>query len=191
MAAAALLTAIAGCGSSAGGSGRPHFAAPVVLPHPAPAPPFALRDAHGRTVRLADLRGRAVLLTFVYSHCPDVCPLIVARLHDALARARGTGRARVVAISVDPAGDTPRAVRAFVAARDMRRRMSYLIGSRAQLAPVWRAYGVGVRGTPESREVGHTALVYGIDAAGRRRTLYPAGFTAAQVAHDIPLLAAP
>jgi protein SCO1/2 len=185
--AGALLIAVAGCGSSDG----PDFAAPTVLGHPSAAPGFALRDAAGRTVALSDFRGRAVLLTFIYSHCPDVCPLMVARLHAALERLGPSARrAHVVAVSVDPAGDTPRAVSRFVTEHDMRGRMTYLIGSRASLAPVWRAYGLGVSGTPEEREVGHSALVLGIDAHGRRRTLYPVTFTVADIAHDIPLLAA-
>ena len=79
-------------------------------------------------------------------------------------------------MSVDPKGDTPKTVKRFLAAHDMTGRMRYLIGSFRQLAPVWRSYGVEVQGTPDSREVGHTAFVYGITASGKRRGLYPSNF---------------
>jgi protein SCO1/2 len=177
---AALLT---GCG---GESDR--LAAPQTLSGDAPAPGFALRNASGRIVRLSQFRGRAVLLTFVYSHCADVCPLIV----DNLSRAQEQfgGRAQIVAISVDPRGDTPRAVRAFLRAHQMTGRMEYLLGSRRELARVWRGYGIAVDATPEEREVGHTASVVGITATGRRRALYPSTFQPEWIVHDVPLLAA-
>jgi protein SCO1 len=96
-----------------------------------------------------------VLLTFIYTHRPDVCPLIVANLHNALVRlGPDANKVQIVAVSVDPKGDTPKTVKAFLAAREMTGRMEYLIGTPKQLAPVWKAYGVEVQGTPERREVG-------------------------------------
>jgi len=186
-ATAVLALLSAGCG--AGDRAEP-FAADTVLPGAPDAPDFALRDAAGRTVRLADFRGRAVLVTFLYVGCPDVCPLIVGNLHAALERLGSrAGRAHVVAVSVDPQGDTAAAVRAFVRRHDMEGRMTYLVGSQRDLAPVWRAYGVGVQGPPEARSVGHTAAIYGIGASGRKLVYYPQNFSIDDVAHDIPLLA--
>lgn len=189
-AVAALVALVAGgCGAGAGDQAA-RFAAPVVIPGAPRAPGFALHDARGRVVHLADFRGRAVLLTFIYTHCPDVCPLIVGNLRAALSRlGPGAARAHVVAVSVDPRGDTPRTVRSFVRAHGMSARMTYLIGSRRELAPVWKAYGIAVLASPEERETSHSASVYGITASGRRRVLYPRNFTPGAVAHDIPLLA--
>jgi protein SCO1/2 len=188
--AVAAVTALiaAGCGDS----DKPaHYAATVVIPGASRAPDFTLHDDAGRAVRLSDFRGRAVLLTFVYTHCPDVCPLIVGNLRAALRRlgARAT-KAHVVAVSVDPRGDTPRAVARFVRAHGMQGHMTYLIGARRELAPVWRAYGIAVRASPEQRETGHTASVFGITASGRRRVYYAQDFAPAAVAHDVPQLAA-
>ena len=177
--AAALLTGCGGDGS--------RLAAPQTLRGDAPAPDFALRNVDGRVVRLSKLRGRVVLLTFVYSHCADVCPLIVENLK--AAQKQVGGRAQIVAVSVDPRGDTPRAVRAFLRAHQMSGRMEYLLGSHHELAPVWRRYGIAVVATPEDREVGHSGGVVGITANGRRRARYPPTFRPAWIVHDVPLLA--
>jgi protein SCO1/2 len=165
--------------------------APAVATPPKPAPDFTLRDSLGRRVTLSQYRGKAVLLTFIYDHCPDICPLIVSNLHNAQALlGRAASKAQVVAVSVDPKGDTPATVKSFLAAHRMTGRMEYLIGSKAQLTPVWKAYGVGVTASPDSREVDHTAAVYGITSGGRITALYPSDFKPAWIAHDVPILAA-
>jgi cytochrome oxidase Cu insertion factor (SCO1/SenC/PrrC family) len=69
-------------------------------------------------------------------------------------------------------------------------RMEYLVGSERELARVWRRWGVQVQASPDDREVGHSAFVYGITGSGRVRALYPSNFKAASVAHDVPILAA-
>ncbi|HYM45708.1 MAG TPA: SCO family protein [Solirubrobacteraceae bacterium] len=197
VAAIALLLAlpamVAGCGGgkSAGASTSAKLDAPGELQPPMPAPEIVLRDSTGRQVRLSQFRGRAVLLTFIYDHCPDTCPLIVAKLHQALAElGPRASQVQVVAVSVDPRGDTPKTVRAFLALHHMTGRMEYLIGSGKQLAPVWKAYDIAAQGTPNSREVSHTALVYGITGKGVRLALYDAEFKPSEIAHDVPLLAA-
>jgi protein SCO1/2 len=190
--------AIAGCGGS-----QPHPATvagslsnlDVKLPAPAQlraaTPQFTLRDSTGHLVSLSQFRGKAVLLTFIYDHCPDTCPLIVADLHNALLRL-GTkaSKLQIVAVSVDPKGDTPATVKAFLEAHEMTGRMEYLIGSLRELAPIWRAYGVQVQGSPATREVGHSAFLYGITGHGSVLVLYPPTFDPSWVVHDAPLLAA-
>ena len=156
------------------------------------APSFTLKDSLGRRVSLSQFRGKAVLLTFIYDHCPDVCPLIVADLHSALVRlGPAASKLQVVAVSVDPKGDTPATVKAFLAAHEMTGRMEYLIGSKKQLAPVWREYGVQVEASPDQREntVGHSAFVYGITGHGRTIVIYPSNLEPAWLVHDVPLLA--
>jgi protein SCO1 len=169
----------------------------VKLPAPArlqaATPPIALRDSTGRPTQLSQFRGKAVLLTFIYTHCPDVCPLIVADLHNALLRLGAeASRLQIIAVSVDPRGDTPASVRAFLAAHDMADRMRYLIGSFRQLAPVWKAWGVEVQASPDRREsnVGHSAFLYGITGRGKAVVLYPPTLDPAWIVHDVPILAA-
>jgi protein SCO1 len=192
----AVVALLGGCGGSSrssSGSGASTAAkldAPAELQPPAPSPDFALRDSTGKLVRLSQFKGKAVLLTFIYTHCPDVCPLIVANLHNALVRlGADANKVQIVAVSVDPKGDTPKTVKAFLAAREMTGRVEYLIGSRKQLTPVWGSYGIEAQGTPDSREGSHTALVYGITASGKRRALYPSNFQPDWIVHDVPVLA--
>jgi protein SCO1/2 len=93
-------------------------------------------------------------------------------------------------VSVDPRGDTPKAVAHFVADHGMSGRMQYLIGSRGELARTWAAWNVGSEreaGQPDL--VAHSALVYGITASGRLKTVYPSNFEPAEIAHDVPKLA--
>jgi protein SCO1 len=150
-----------------------------------------LRDSTGNVVRLSQFKGKAVLLTFIYTHCPDVCPLIVANLHNALLRlGPQASEVQIVAVSVDPKGDTPKTVKPFLAAHEMTGRLEYLIGSTKQLATVWRPYGIEVQATPERREVGHTGIVYAITARGQRRAVYPSDFQVDWIVHDVPILAA-
>jgi protein SCO1/2 len=192
----ALLTIWGSRASSRAGSqlaGRSEFHSDGVLSPARPAPPLALDNYLGQRVDIASYRGKAVLVTFLYSHCPDVCPLIAANLRVAqsLMGPALAAKAQVIAVSVDPRGDTPKAVAAFVAAHAMTGRMQYLIGSAGQLARVWSAWGVGSEQDAQQPQlVNHSGLVYGITGSGKEATIYAANFRPADIAHDVPLLAA-
>jgi protein SCO1 len=156
------------------------------------APPLALRNYLGRPVNLDSYRGKAVLVTFLYTHCPDVCPLITAKLHAAqnLMGPKMSSRAQVIAVSVDPRGDTPKGVASFLARHGMTGRMQYLVGSAHELARVWHAWGVGSeRDAAQPEFIDHSGLVYGITASGKRTTVYASSFQPSDVAHDVPILA--
>jgi len=129
-------------------------------------------------------------VTFLYANCPTACPLIASNLRVALnLLGRRDSQVQVIAVSVDPRGDTPANVARFVSEHGMVGRMQYLIGSAAELAPTWAAWHVG-----SSREVGqpdlvaHSALVYGVSASGRLTTIYPETFEPSEIAHDVPRL---
>jgi protein SCO1/2 len=157
-----------------------------------PAPSFGgLHNYLGGRVSLAAYRGKAVLVTFLYTHCPDVCPLITAELHNTLAQLgpQRSKQVRIVAVSVDPHGDNPETVAAFVNAHEMTGRMKYLIGDTHELARVWEAWNVGSEPDSKNPElVAHSALVYGISAKGLLTTIYPANFEPSQIVHDLPKL---
>ncbi len=152
------------------------------------APAIALQDAWGRPVSLAAQRGRWVLVTFLYVHCPDVCPLIAQNLNAALRQlGPRRDRVRVLAVSVDPKGDTPRAVKRYIAQRGLQPQFRYLIGSKAQLTPIWAAWHVlAVSQKPDV--VDHVAYTMLVDPRGKERLLYDAQVKARQVLHDLRLL---
>jgi protein SCO1/2 len=169
-----------------------HFDAAAVLEPAKPAPPLALHNYLGQPVNIDSYRGKVVLVTFLYTNCPDICPLIASNLRVALNMMGPTtdSKVQVIAVSVDPRGDTPKAVAAFLARHGMTGRMQYLIGSGKELAPVWKAWGVGSeRDLQQPQFINHTGLVYGITASGRRLTLYASSFQPSEIAHDVPELA--
>lgn len=169
------------------------FRAEGVFSPATPAPPLALHNYLGQPVNIASYRGRAVLVTFLYTNCPDVCPLITASLHatlELLGPAKSS-QVQVIAVSVDPYGDTTRAIAAFLARHKMTGRMLYLTGSAHELAQAWKAWGVGSeRDAQQPQFINHSGLVYGISASGTRTTVYASNFIPAELAHDVPLLAA-
>ncbi|MGO9319692.1 MAG: SCO family protein [Solirubrobacteraceae bacterium] len=169
------------------------FDAAAVLTPAEQAPALELRNYLGQPVNIDSYRGKAVLVTFLYTNCPDICPLITSNLRVALnlMGPKTASKVQVIAVSVDPRGDTPKAVAAFLARHEMTGRMQYLIGSARELARVWKAWGVGSeRDAQQPQFVNHSGLVYGITGSGERLTLYASSFQPAEIAHDAPLLVA-
>ena len=158
------------------------------IENPSQLPGFTLHDQSGRKISLEGQRGKLVLLTFLYTHCKDVCPLTAQNLSAAVRLLGRRGNAvRVLAVSVDPRGDTPKSVRLFVRNHRLVPEFHYLIGSRTQLEPIWHVYGV----TPVNRGKGdldHTLYTVLADGSGNARVLYDATATPANVAHDLRLL---
>ncbi|HEY4810733.1 MAG TPA: SCO family protein [Solirubrobacteraceae bacterium] len=156
------------------------------------APAIHLRNYLGQPVTLSQYRGKAVLVTFLYANCPDVCPLIASNLRVALNMlGKRASQVQVIAVSVDPRGDTRANVARFVREHEMVGRMQYLIGSAGELAPTWAAWHVGsTREVGQPELVAHSALVYGITASGVLKTIYPSTFEPSEIAHDVPKLAA-
>lgn len=157
-----------------------------------PEPSLSLRNYKGERVNIDQYKGKAVLVTFLYTKCPDVCPIIASNLGVALNLMGATKASKVqaIAVSVDPRGDTPKAVAAFLKSHGVAGRMQYLIGSASELGRVWKAWGVGSeRDAQQPQLVNHSGLVYGISASGKVTTLYAASFTPQEIVHDAPLLA--
>jgi protein SCO1/2 len=171
-----------------------------VVEPPAPAYDFSLRDQDGRLVRLGTLRGKAVALTFLYTHCPDICPLVANKMHEAYSQlGDSASRVAFVAVSVDPRGDTPDAVRAFLANHHVTGELTYLTGSFAELKPVWAGYFIGTDAravppnassvTPLSPDlVSHSAIVYVLDPRGNLRVFLPGNFDPQDLVTDLRIL---
>jgi protein SCO1/2 len=164
---------------------------PLLIAHPTAAPEVVLRDQDGKVFRLSSLRGKAVFMTFVYAHCPDVCPLMLQALAAARRSLPNPASMAIVAVSVDPKGDTPKVVKRFLRSRQLTGKAHWLLGTRAQLRPVWIAYNITAKSVPETPAIiEHVSLIYGIDARGRIRVGYPASpIKVSVMAHDARILA--
>jgi protein SCO1/2 len=175
--------------SAAAAAATPPFEGPRIS-HPARTPDFALRDQNGRLMRLSAQRGKVVMLTFMYTHCPDVCPLSAVHIQEALSRL-GSLRTHVTvfAVSVDPHGDTPRAVKTFIRSHRLGPQFHYLTGPLPTLGKIWRQYDITTLklGTPKPD---HTFYVLLLDRTGKTRVLFDATAQPAAMAHDLRLLLA-
>jgi protein SCO1/2 len=198
--AGGLAALIAGCGGSSSSSdpttttaSAANYSGATANP-PKPAPALQLSNYNGKPVNIDQYKGKAVLVTFIYDHCPDICPLIVSNLHAAQNQMSAAERKQlqIIAVSVDPKGDTPQTVKKFLADHQMTGRMDYLIGSRPQLENVWADWNIKQKNDPSNKNpdaVEHSALIYGISGTGDITTLYPANFKPGQIVHDVPKLA--
>lgn len=156
-------------------------------PPDARAADFRLRDADGKPVTMADYRGETVVVTFLYSTCEDTCPLTAQQIRGALDDLGQADSVPVLAISVDPAGDTPARVRRFLVEQRLAGRMRYLIGTDVELEPVWDAYGI----RPQGNGFEHTASTVVVDGDGRQRLGYLTDqLTPEALADDLRALAA-
>jgi protein SCO1/2 len=160
-----------------------------------PAPGFSLVDQNGAAVTLQALRGHPVALAFMYTHCPDVCPLTAEKLHQAAQQLGAqAGAVEWIGISVDPAGDTPASAKQFAATHGLTGTLRFLMGSRAQLQPVWQAYylvasGNSISSTGQPQIADHTGAVYLIDKQGRERVYLDSSFDPVkQLAPDLRIL---
>ncbi len=162
------------------------FAGGALTP-PRAAPPLSLEDSSGRRYSLAGQSGRYVLVTFIYTHCPDVCPLITSNLNTVLRQRGPHANVSVLAVSVDPRGDTPPSVRAYAKRMHFEPGFHFLIGSRAQLRPVWAAWHV-LAVDQKPGLVDHVAYTALVDRRGNERVLYDSQVNARQVLHDLRLL---
>jgi protein SCO1/2 len=147
-----------------------------------------LTDQRGRRVALSDYRGQVVILAFLSASASGASPLIAQQIRGALD---DLGRlVPALAVSADPAADTPARVRRFLAEASLAGRLRYLTGSLAQLRSVWHAYRV----VPISAGRGkfdRSAIVLLIDPLGRKRVLFGVEqLTPEGLAHDVRQLQA-
>jgi len=132
------------------------------------APGFALVDQDGQPLSLADLRGKVLLIDFVYTHCPGPCPILTG-LHVQVQKALPAAareRVRFVSISLDPGRDRPETMRAYAEARGVDfAGWSFLTGEVPAVQVVLDAYGVG-RVPAENGEIDHLVVTFLVDPEG-------------------------
>ena len=148
-----------------------------------PPAEFRLRDQDGRVTTLRDFRGKVVVVTFLYTTCEDTCPLTAQQIRGALDRLDDD--VPVLAFAVDPPRDTADRARRFLAEQRLTGRVRFLLGSRADLEPVWKAYGI----QPQGDGFEHSAHVVLLDRRGVQRIGFPVSkLTPERLAHDLRLL---
>lgn len=151
-----------------------------------PAPDFTLSDQNGVPFQLSAQKGNAVVLTFLYTNCPTECPLIAERLREARDLLGGEAASvRWVAVSLDPAGDTREAIARFLNAHRAEGLLTYVRGSREELAPVWRAYYLTVMPGVSPGVLAHQSRVIVIDREGKQRSNFGADVAAEALANDV------
>jgi protein SCO1/2 len=146
----------------------------------APAPQFALRDPGGNLVRLSDLRGKVVLVAFIYTSCTSVCPILGQQMatvqkrvmQDKLLRER----VMLLSVTVDPSRDSATAMANYASALGADPvAWKFLRESPEAMTPVLGAYHEWTRVVPGS-DLDHPARVYLIDADGQIREIYSLAF---------------
>jgi protein SCO1/2 len=144
------------------------------LPVIGPAPNFTLTSQNGMPVTLEDLRGKVVAVTFIYSQCPDICPMLTQKMvqvQDELGADFGR-KIAFVSISLDPEHDTPEVLKDYAqfwgAKPDG---WTFLTGSPEAVRDVTRRYRVFFA-KKEDGSVDHTQLTTLVDAEGQMRVQY-------------------
>jgi cytochrome oxidase Cu insertion factor (SCO1/SenC/PrrC family) len=153
------------------------------------APPIGGRDQTGGEFSLRSLRGRTVAIAFFDSHCHAECPLEGRALASAERTVPAGQRPVLVAVSVNPrdtAASARRAVRAWGLAHVAP--WHWVMGKRAALAPIYRAYHIYV-GKAIHGDIQHTEALILVDRHGYERSGYLWPFATRFVAHDVRVLA--
>lgn len=158
------------------------------LPILGTAPDFALTSQDGEEVTLESLRGKVVAVAFIYTWCPDVCPMLtdkMARVQDRLGADFGSEVA-FVSITVDPERDTPEVLKEYADAFDADLEgWTFLTGDPAAVWEVARAYGVVVL-PAEGEQIDHNTLTTLIDRDGTMRVQYIGSrFDPEEFRHDL------
>jgi len=182
-----------------------------------PAFGFELQDQFGSLVNLTDHEGKVVVLTFLYTNCPDVCPIITTQLRETFQELSDVqDEVQFMAVSVDPDRDTISEAHDFLEKWGLVNDWSYLVGTQDQLEPIWKAYfvdpAINDRDTlqtsntpvPQPQNTGvlgslsqqitntylviHSSPVFLIDRLGQRRVVLTSPLDPSGIAHDIRLL---
>jgi len=154
---------------------------------------FALTDQFGKPRTDADFRGQYMLVFFGFTNCPDICPIELQTMSEALDQLDAKDAAKVtpIFITVDPARDTPEALRAY--AGNFHPRLVALTGTADAIGSVAKAYrvyyaratGTTAPNDPSAYILDHTAVVYLMGPNGEFVTHFNPGTTAQAMAEDL------
>jgi len=157
----------------------------AVMPSGLKAPDFELRNQDGEPISMRSLRGKPVVVTFLYTNCEDSCPAQAQTVRGALDQLGHDVPA--IAVSVDPPNDTEASARAFLSEQRALGRIDFVLGSRQELRPVWNGFHIAAQSVTQEHQARFTL----VDARGYQRVGFP-GFAATPegLAHDLRILEA-
>lgn len=149
---------------------------------------FQLTDHTGKARTLADFKGKAVVIFFGYTNCPDVCPTTMSDVSQALKLLGiDADKVDVLFVTIDPARDTPKLLAQYVPAFNPR--FIGLYGDEAATAKVAKEFRIFFQKNKSNSSgnysVDHTAGTYVFDTAGRLRLFMKYGQGAESIAHDL------
>ena len=156
------------------------------------APDFALTTQDAETLHLADLKGKVVLVSFIFTTCNGTCPATTSRMErvqEALKAGGLDGRVRLLSISLDPERDTPKALQAYAQLYDAdAANWTFLTGSPGDVKKVLARWGMWVKPTANG-QLDHPSRIFLLDVKGRIREVYSLKFfKPAWVVEDVELL---
>lgn len=158
------------------------------------APDFALKDQDDKPLKLADLRGKVVVVSFIFTTCNGSCPATTARMNSVSGALERKGllkkdQVRLLSITLDPKRDTPAALRRYRELFDIEgKHWSFLTGPVADVNKVIAAWGMWVKPT-KNDQLDHPSRVFLVDPRGRVREIYSLEyFKTAWVMEDIEAL---
>jgi protein SCO1 len=157
----------------------------ALMPEGVRAPDFRLTNQDGDTISMRSLRGSPVVVTFLYTTCEDTCPIQAQTVRGALDQLGHDVPA--IAIAVDPPRDTPERAKAFLSEQRALGRIDFVLGTRAELKPLWNGFFI----RPQTVTEEHQARFTLVDSKGFQRVGYPGSeATPERLAHDLRLLEA-
>lgn len=171
--------------------GEAHEFRGAAMSPPAPLPDFELMAASGEPFHLSDVDDDITLIYFGYTFCPDVCPMTLMDVREALKDVEGRERVHMVMVSVDPERDTPEVLERYVKAFDPT--FIGLTDDWAKTQEVMKPYGAYAEktDTPNSSAnylVNHTSRIYLVSPGRELLLTYPFGFLSEDLRADIQYL---
>ena len=140
-----------------------------LLQQPSKAPDFTLTDQHGMPFHMAAMKGRVVVMSFIYTHCTDICPYIAVKVKDAYALL-GNDAANVVfvTVSTDPKRDVPQVTAAYSKELGLFDAWHFVGGAPHAVQAVWADYGIGVTVDPDT-DAAEPPVVEKVNAASPQK----------------------
>ena len=148
---------------------------------------FTLTDQNGEPFSQVALNGKMTILFFGYTHCPDICPAVLARVAQVYRQLQEAGEAdqvQPVFITFDPERDTAAHLKEYLPW--FKANIIGLTGSLEEIRQVAKQYGVVFIKDQQEQDYlfTHSDYIYLLDDQGRVRKLYPADFTIDEVVND-------